>query len=94
MTSKLRERMAVALAALPIAFVLSLIMRAVAQPFHIDTPGWLFVQWFLAGYASRELIGGPASYYLILVDLAFCWLILVCLYWVVYRRFYDVGGGD
>lgn len=93
MKRELPEPTVVALAAIPLAFVFSVAMRVVADQFQLDTPGRLFVRWFLSGYAPKAL-GGPAFYYLILTDLAFCWVVLLCLYWLIYKRFYDVRGGD
>ena len=83
----------VALAAIPLAFVLSVIMRVVAGRFHLDTPGWFFVEWFVSGYRPTWL-AGPAFYYLILVDLGFCRVVVLCAYWFVYKRFYDVNGHE
>jgi hypothetical protein len=93
MNEAVRERLAVALAAIPVAFVLSVIMRIVAAQCHLETPGWLFVEWFVPGYVPKWL-SGPALYYLVLVDLGFCWVIVLGIYWFVYKRFYDVEAGN
>jgi hypothetical protein len=89
MKPEMRERIAVAFAAIPVAFILSIAMRVVANRCHVNTPGSLFVNWFVGGYRP-EWITGPAWYYLIFVDLGSCWIFLVCLYWLIYKRFYDV----
>ena len=49
MNEAVRERLAVALAAIPVAFVLSVIMRIVAAQCHLETPGWLFVNGLCLG---------------------------------------------
>lgn len=90
MRAQLREWSLVALAAVPLAFIFSVLMRVVAQQFQVATPGWIFVKWFLSGYAPRWL-SGPASDYLILVDVGFCWVVLLLVYRLIYKRFYDVG---
>ena len=50
-------------------------------------------EWFVPGYVPKWL-SGPALYYLVLVDLGFCWVIVLGIYWFVYKRFYDVDAGN
>jgi len=83
-----RERLVEVLVAIPLGFVLSILMRAVANWFHIKTPGGLFLDWYVPG-SGRAYLGGPALLYELLVDLAFCVLILLIFYRVVQKVFYD-----
>jgi len=76
------------LVAIPFGFVLSILMRAVSGWWHIKTPGDLFLGWYVPG-TGRAYLGGPALLYELLVDLAFCVLILLIFYPVVQKVFYD-----
>ncbi len=87
MKDDIRERVIELVVAVPLAFVLSSLMRATADQFYITTPGQLFLNWYVPG-SGHFLLGGPALFYELLVDLLFCLLILVVLYRVVQKRFY------
>ncbi len=88
MKDDIRERVIELLVGILLAFVLSSLMRAVADQFHVTTPGQLFLNWYVPG-SSHFLLGGPALLYELLVDLVFCFVILLVLYRVVQKRFYD-----
>jgi hypothetical protein len=84
----IRERVVELIAAVPLAFVLSILMRAFAGAFHIETPGELFLDWYVPGWSGLAILGGPALIYERTVDLLFCVLLLLGFYWIIQRRFY------
>ena len=88
MKDDIRERVVELLAAIPLALILSILMRVVAHECQIETPGDLFLDWYVPG-SGRVFLGGPALRYELLVDLLFCLLILVGCYRVLQKCFYD-----
>ncbi len=88
MNDDVRERLVETFVAIPVGFVLSIVMRAVADWSHIKTPGELFLNWYVPG-TGRAYLGGPALLYELLVDLVFCVLILLVSPRVVQKLFYD-----
>ncbi len=67
-----RERIVVALVAVPFAFVLSVAMRVVAELCRIETPGWLFVDWFVPLFGRPISLSGG----FVLPDLGGSWFLL------------------
>ena len=67
MNDDVRERSFEVLVAIPFGFVLSVLMRGVANWCHAKTPGGLFLDWYVPG-SGRVYLGGPALLYELLVD--------------------------
>ena len=85
MKEGIRDRIVFVVAAIPLAIVLSFVLRIMAEEFRISTPGLLFLQWYVPGYEGRFGLGGPALVDLLVIDFGACLLLVLCILWILQK---------